>query len=95
MSKHTPGPWGDDCPLCGGKGEVSISVDGTHEGTDYYGCPMCISRERDEDIKRLRALNADLLEALQDIVASECRQPSIGAAWTKARAAIVKARGQA
>lgn len=92
-AKHTPGPWGDDCPLCGGKGEVSISVDGTHEGTDYYGCPMCISRERDEDIKRLRALNADLLEALK-AMCQEFRAldlPYGSEAYTQATSAINKA----
>lgn len=59
-----------DCPLCGGVGEVSISKDGTYEGTDYYGCPMCISRERDEEARlietqrdELRTVNAGLVQA--------------------------------
>lgn len=52
----------DDCPLCGGTGEVSISKDGTDKGTDYYGCPVCICRERDEEEARLRAANVDCLE---------------------------------
>ncbi len=67
MSAVQPEVLSNDCPMCGGAGEVSISVDGTHDSTDYYGCPICISRERDEDIKRLRALNAELLEVLKHI----------------------------
>lgn len=52
----------EECPLCGGTGEVSISKDGTHEGTDYYGCPVCISRERDEEEARLRKANLDCMD---------------------------------
>lgn len=57
-----PEEHGDDCPLCGGTGEVSISKDGTDKGTDYYGCPVCICRERDEEEARLRAANVDCFE---------------------------------
>lgn len=59
----------DDCPLCGGTGEVSISKDGTHEGTDYYGCPVCISRERDEEEARLRAANIDCVNHFNALMA--------------------------
>jgi formate dehydrogenase maturation protein FdhE len=59
----------DECPLCGGTGEVSISKDGTHEGTDYYGCPVCISRERDEEEFRLRKANLDCVEHFNAIKA--------------------------
>jgi chromosome segregation ATPase len=59
----------DECPLCDGRGEVSISK-------DYYGCPMCISRERDEtesrleeEIKRLHAANLDCVEHFNAIKA--------------------------
>ena len=79
MSTQHDRDW-EDCPLCGGAGEVSISKDGTYEGTDYYGCPMCISRERDEEARlietqrdELRAVNTvlemaarHLLEAVED-----------------------------
>jgi hypothetical protein len=44
----------DECELCGGSGEVSISKDGTAEGTDYYGCPACIARDRDDEIAKLK-----------------------------------------
>ncbi len=97
MSATQPEAMPGDCPLCHGTGEVSISVDGTHDGTDYYGCPICISRERDEDIKRLRALNADLLVALKettmvldrifDVVGDAVEPDSI---CGRARAAIAK-----
>ena len=55
----------EDCPLCGGTGEVSISKDGTYEGTDYYGCPMCISRERDEEARLIETQRDELLDALR------------------------------
>lgn len=98
MSAAQPEVLPDDCPLCHGAGEVSISVDGTRDGTDYYGCPICISRERDEDIKRLRALNADLLAALQEVTmvldrifGVEGREPDAESISGRARAAIAKA----
>lgn len=69
MKRH-PEAHEDECPLCNGSGEVSISKDGTYEGTDYYGCPACISRERDEEERRLQALNAELLEALKGMLLS-------------------------
>jgi hypothetical protein len=59
----------DECHLCGGTGEVSISKDGTDKGTDYYGCPVCICRERDEEEARLRAANVDCLEHFNAIKA--------------------------
>lgn len=49
------------CELCSGSGEVSISKDGTYEGTDYYGCPMCISREAREEESNLKAANIDCM----------------------------------
>ena len=58
----------EDCLLCGGTGEVSISKDGTYEGTDYYGCPMCISRERDEEVRLIKAQRDELLKALQAFI---------------------------
>lgn len=95
MSAAQPEVLPDDCPLCHGAGEVSISVDGTRDGTDYYGCPICISRERDEDIKRLRALNADLLVALVALlphVPGHMTNNLHGRPWIEqARAAIAKA----
>lgn len=65
----------EDCPLCGGVGEVSISKYGSYEGTDYYGCPMCISRERDEEARliesqrdELLAVNAGLAQAARHLL---------------------------
>ena len=55
----------EDCPLCGGAGEVSISKDGTYEGTDYYGCPMCISRERDEEARLIETQREALAAAIR------------------------------
>ena len=77
----------EDCPLCGGAGEVSISKDGTYEGTDYYGCPMCISRERDEEARLIETQRDELLEALNRMV---CNPNAPNLAF--ARAAIAKCR---
>lgn len=41
-----------ECELCGGKGEV-------------IGCPLCIEREKDAEIERLRAENKLLLEHIR------------------------------
>lgn len=41
----------DDCDVCGGSGEVEITAaDGK---ADYFGCPACIAREKDEQIAEL------------------------------------------
>lgn len=60
----------DDCPLCGGCGEVTIVPHGGADGdADSYGCPMCIQAERDAEIEELRAQNAALVAALERMLA--------------------------
>lgn len=55
----------DDCPLCGGCGEVTITPhDGSDGDADSYGCPRCIQAERDAEIDELKAKNAALVGLL-------------------------------
>ena len=45
MSAHNP----DECPLCSGSGEVTITPFGADDGkADSYGCPACIAADRDK-----------------------------------------------
>ena len=80
MNKFTPGPW-----KCVG---TLVYFSNNAGGIDLRACPDS------EANARLIAAAPDLLEALEAIIASECRQPDVGCAWTKARAAIARARGE-
>lgn len=47
----------DECELCAGSGEVTITpVGGDDSQASEYGCPLCIARERDELQKQVWAL---------------------------------------
>lgn len=47
----------DECELCAGSGEVTITpVGGNESQSDEYGCPLCIAKERDELQKQVWAL---------------------------------------
>ncbi len=47
----------DECELCAGSGEVTITPVGCGESqAGEYGCPVCIAKERDELQKRVWAL---------------------------------------
>jgi hypothetical protein len=92
MNKFTPGPWFVDhkSPFLVRAGD---DIDGRHIA--HIGPANYTPRfDVDEPNARLIAAAPDLFEALEDIIASECRQPDIGCAWTKARAAIARAKGE-
>lgn len=56
----------DDCHLCGGTGEVSITPYGQpDEAMDVFGCPACIQADRDEAERQNTLLRA-ALEAIAD-----------------------------
>lgn len=47
----------DECELCAGSGEVTITPVGCDESrAGDYGCPLCIAKERDELQKQVWAL---------------------------------------
>lgn len=47
----------DECELCAGIGEVTITpVGGNEAQAGEYGCPLCIAKERDELQKQVWAL---------------------------------------
>jgi len=95
MNKFTPGPWevvDHECypGIIVVKGPASpITIVTSATDIDPAGHVRRVSDAR------LIAAAPDLLEALEAIIASECRQPDVGCAWTKARAAIARARGEA
>lgn len=43
----------DDCPLCGGCGEIQATDQNCK--TDQYGCPLCMSADHAETVAGLRA----------------------------------------
>ena len=49
----------DECPLCGGCGEVEVTTQEMER--DTFGCPLCISTELRAENERLR-LRVKLLE---------------------------------
>lgn len=65
-----------ECQLCGGTGQVTISSDGTDENTDYYGCPICISRELSDEIKNLENQRNNFLNAATRLAARGWFEPS-------------------
>lgn len=47
----------EDCPLCGGTGEVDITPYGEPDSeTESYGCPICIQAQRDAAEQRCEEL---------------------------------------
>ena len=51
----------EECKLCGGTGEVTVIPCGApDEDADSFGCPCCITKERDEDEAKLNARIAEL-----------------------------------
>lgn len=65
------GPDYDECELCNGTAEVSISSDGTYQNRDNYGCPLCMSaefeEERSEMVARLTAKDAEIATLREQI----------------------------
>lgn len=45
----------EDCALCGGSGEVTITPVGGYDGkANQFGCPVCIQRELETEIAKLK-----------------------------------------
>ena len=55
----------EECPLCGGSGNVEIVTPDYSAGKDFYSCPLCMSREHGEETAKLEARIA-FLEARRD-----------------------------
>ncbi len=91
MSKHTPGPWKwgvDFNGLCGPEKGMEVLRFQMYEGMWLeYG-------ESQEANARLIAAAPDLLEALVELEAGSGSSPGANKRFSKARAAIAKARGE-
>lgn len=94
MSGYTKGPWkvGNRFTTSGVYTESGEIIANTHGAQRNFNRTEQIV-EQDANA-RLIAAAPDLLEALEEIIASECQQPALGCAWTKARAAIARTKGE-
>jgi len=61
---------------------------------DYTGCTLAQMDQAAAELRRLHALNGELLEALHALLFTADDSPSYDAAITQARAAIAKAEGE-
>lgn len=49
----------ENCELCDGRGEIEATTKRAER--DVVGCPLCIQRDKDEVIERLRKVSAGAL----------------------------------
>ena len=77
----------DDCHMCGGSGEVTITT-WTEQDSDKLetaGCPLCIQTERDTEIAALKQRIAELeLAQAEPVAAPAPDAPSLCSSCTRA-----------
>lgn len=82
----------EECKLCGGLGEVTITPYGAPDwDADIYGCHCCIERERNEDEVKLKARIAELERQLaesRDFAVSEAAK--IRTAYERQQAVLIE-----
>ncbi len=102
MSKHTPGPWEIGCEQTDGLGRYA-QVQSSEEFGDIVA-RVCVAHKANHTLNRSGRANArliaaapELLDALQEIVsaADGSGWDQLDAGFSKARAAIAKAKGEA
>lgn len=68
----------EECKLCGGTGEVTVTPCGApDEDADSFGCPCCITKERDEGEAKLNARIAELERVQNKLVKALRLGPSV------------------